>query len=86
MQIRNNGTVLVLSEVQTNQEGRYSCIATNKVGRAEADIFLQVTGDKLTQVKKQKHLQDYFELKKTSNALLLLVSSTINCSNKRNKS
>lgn len=27
-----------------NQEGRYSCMARNKVGRAEADTFLQLIG------------------------------------------
>ncbi|VIO88235.1 Uncharacterized protein BM_BM11652 [Brugia malayi] len=43
IQILNNGTLLVLKELQVNQEGRYSCLATNKVGKAEADTFLQVT-------------------------------------------
>ncbi|VDN03059.1 unnamed protein product [Thelazia callipaeda] len=43
IQILNNGTVLLLQEVQVSQEGRYSCISTNKVGKAEADIFLHVT-------------------------------------------
>ncbi|KAM3729101.1 Hemicentin-2 [Dirofilaria immitis] len=42
IQILNNDTLLVLKEVQVNQEGRYSCMATNKVGKAEADAFLQV--------------------------------------------
>uniref|UniRef100_A0A915Q1V7 Ig-like domain-containing protein n=1 Tax=Setaria digitata TaxID=48799 RepID=A0A915Q1V7_9BILA len=42
-QILNDGTLLVLKEVQVSQEGRYSCIATNKAGRDEADTFLQVT-------------------------------------------
>ncbi|KAL3989826.1 Immunoglobulin I-set domain family protein [Acanthocheilonema viteae] len=42
IQILNNGTLLILKEIQANQEGRYSCTATNKVGRAEADTFLQI--------------------------------------------
>ncbi|CAG9531888.1 unnamed protein product [Cercopithifilaria johnstoni] len=42
IQILNNGTSLILQEIQINQEGRYSCTATNKVGRAEADTFLQI--------------------------------------------
>uniref|UniRef100_F1KPK8 Hemicentin-2 n=1 Tax=Ascaris suum TaxID=6253 RepID=F1KPK8_ASCSU len=42
-QILKNGTLLRLLGVQGNQEGRYSCTSTNKVGRAEADTFLQVT-------------------------------------------
>ncbi|VDK78629.1 unnamed protein product [Anisakis simplex] len=41
--VLQNGTVLRLLGVQSSQEGRYSCTASNKVGRAEADTFLQIT-------------------------------------------
>ncbi|VDK82636.1 unnamed protein product [Litomosoides sigmodontis] len=40
--ILNNGTLLVLKEIEVNQAGRYTCIAANKIGRAEADTFLQI--------------------------------------------
>ncbi len=44
IELLNNGSQLRLLGVQSSQEGRYSCIARNKIGQAEADIFLEVTG------------------------------------------
>uniref|UniRef100_A0A914V1R3 Ig-like domain-containing protein n=1 Tax=Plectus sambesii TaxID=2011161 RepID=A0A914V1R3_9BILA len=43
VELLNNGSVLRLSTIQTPQEGRYTCTAVNKIGRAEADTFVQVT-------------------------------------------
>ncbi|KAI1722964.1 immunoglobulin i-set domain-containing protein [Ditylenchus destructor] len=40
--ILKNGSVLRIIGIQTEHEGRYTCVATNKVGRAEADSFVQV--------------------------------------------
>ncbi|KAH7713692.1 Protein HIM-4 b [Aphelenchoides avenae] len=39
----NNATTLRLRAVAAKDEGRYTCLAANKVGKAEADVFLQVT-------------------------------------------
>lgn len=44
-EILNNGTILKISNTRLGQEGRYACIATNRVGKAEADIFVQVVGE-----------------------------------------
>uniref|UniRef100_A0A0R3RPN8 Hemicentin-1 n=1 Tax=Elaeophora elaphi TaxID=1147741 RepID=A0A0R3RPN8_9BILA len=59
IEILNNSTSLILKEIQVNQEGRYSCTATNKVGRAEADTFLQITAPPkiLTSVDELKVIQ-----------------------------
>lgn len=40
----NNKTVLKILNISLGQEGRYACIATNQVGKAEADIFVQIIG------------------------------------------
>ena len=42
IEMHQNGSILRLTGVQTSQEGRYSCLARNKIGQAEADIFLEV--------------------------------------------
>ncbi|KIH57647.1 hypothetical protein ANCDUO_12159, partial [Ancylostoma duodenale] len=39
----DNGRVLVLNHVQSEEEGRYTCKAENKAGKAEADTYVQVT-------------------------------------------
>ncbi|VDO96214.1 unnamed protein product [Heligmosomoides polygyrus] len=41
-QLLENGT-LVLSHVMSDDEGRYTCKAENRAGKAEADTYLQVT-------------------------------------------
>lgn len=41
----HNATTLRLRSVAAKDEGRYTCLAANKVGKAEADVFLQVTGE-----------------------------------------
>uniref|UniRef100_A0A915CT05 Ig-like domain-containing protein n=1 Tax=Ditylenchus dipsaci TaxID=166011 RepID=A0A915CT05_9BILA len=44
LEILKNGTVLRVNGIQLEHEGRYTCMATNKVGKAEADTFVQVIG------------------------------------------
>uniref|UniRef100_A0A914ZCP1 Ig-like domain-containing protein n=1 Tax=Panagrolaimus superbus TaxID=310955 RepID=A0A914ZCP1_9BILA len=41
-EIGENGTLLRVKNVQSKDVGRYSCVAKNKVGRAESDVFLEV--------------------------------------------
>ena len=41
-EISENGTLLQIKNIQGKDAGRYSCVAKNKVGRAEADVFLDV--------------------------------------------
>lgn len=56
-EILNNGTTLQISEIDsTRHEGRYTCSARNKVGIAEADIFLQIIG----KLKKNNNFCFYF--------------------------
>lgn len=43
-EILNNNTLLKISNIRLKQEGRYACIAINKVGKAEANIFVQIIG------------------------------------------
>ncbi|EYB86274.1 hypothetical protein Y032_0282g1279 [Ancylostoma ceylanicum] len=43
VQFVDNGRVLVLNHVQSEEEGRYTCKAENKAGKAEADTYVQVT-------------------------------------------
>ncbi|EPB79673.1 immunoglobulin I-set domain protein [Ancylostoma ceylanicum] len=45
LQFVDNGRVLVLNHVQSEEEGRYTCKAENKAGKAEADTYVQVTGE-----------------------------------------
>lgn len=44
VELWSNGTVLRLNQIQTNQEGRYTCGAQNTVGRDESDTYVSVTG------------------------------------------
>lgn len=45
-QILHNGTTLQISNVDLEKhEGRYTCVARNKIGKAEADIFLEIIGN-----------------------------------------
>lgn len=44
-EILHNGTMLQISGVNSERhEGRYTCVARNKIGKAEADIFLEIIG------------------------------------------
>ncbi|KAK6759923.1 hypothetical protein RB195_021467 [Necator americanus] len=43
VQFLENGRILVLNHVQSEEEGRYTCKAENKAGKAEADTYVQVT-------------------------------------------
>jgi hypothetical protein len=38
----NNGTILRLHNVQLTEQARYTCVAVNKVGQAEADTFVTI--------------------------------------------
>lgn len=44
MELLYNGTILRLYNIESTHEGRYSCTAMNKIGRAEIDAFIQVIG------------------------------------------
>ncbi|VDM75114.1 unnamed protein product [Strongylus vulgaris] len=43
VQFVDSGRVLLLNHVQSEEEGRYTCKAENKAGKAEADTYVQVT-------------------------------------------
>ncbi|CAI4229355.1 unnamed protein product [Auanema sp. JU1783] len=49
-----NGRVLMLSGIQTSQEGRYTCKAENKAGKAEADTYLQITAPPRVQMQAEE--------------------------------
>ena len=42
-EVIENGTILKVHNIQGDQAGRYTCIAKNKIGKAEADVFIEVT-------------------------------------------
>uniref|UniRef100_A0A1I7X4Q6 Hemicentin-1 n=1 Tax=Heterorhabditis bacteriophora TaxID=37862 RepID=A0A1I7X4Q6_HETBA len=44
IELAENSQILILNGVLSDQEGRYTCKAENKAGKAEADTYLQVTG------------------------------------------
>uniref|UniRef100_A0AC34Q1K0 Ig-like domain-containing protein n=1 Tax=Panagrolaimus sp. JU765 TaxID=591449 RepID=A0AC34Q1K0_9BILA len=42
-EIVENGTVLRIHNIQSDEAGRYSCVARNKIGEAQTDVFIEVT-------------------------------------------
>lgn len=42
VELLHNGSILRITKVQTLHEGRFTCVARNKVGKDEADTFVQV--------------------------------------------
>uniref|UniRef100_A0A7E4UTJ4 Hemicentin-1 n=1 Tax=Panagrellus redivivus TaxID=6233 RepID=A0A7E4UTJ4_PANRE len=42
-EVADNGTLLKIHNIQGVQAGRYTCVAKNKVGKSEANVFVEVS-------------------------------------------
>lgn len=43
---------LNIDNIKANQEGRYTCRAENKAGRAEQDTYVEISGGELQKIGK----------------------------------